>query len=239
MQEIASTTNEFAASVQELAQRSTKMAESSQTVNEKASKGREEVENAQKQIDVIGQVIERVLTSVEGLIRKTVEIGKMVASINEISNQTNLLALNAAIEAARAGGSYGQGFAVVADEVRKLSEQTALSASNISMIVEENELESSAAMEEIMHGGVKQIKESSAVIEKASANFKEIIAGIESVSAQIVDLASMGEELEANSESMAATAEQQSASVQELSELARKLKNTSGDLAEKNERVEI
>ncbi len=130
------------------------MAESSQTVNEKASKGREEVENAQKQIDVIGQVIERVLTSVEGgLIRKTVEIGKMVASINEISNQTNLLALNAAIEAARAGGSYGQGFAVVADEVRKLSEQTALSASNISMIVEENELESSAAMEEIMHGG--------------------------------------------------------------------------------------
>ncbi|MFY9114601.1 MAG: methyl-accepting chemotaxis protein, partial [Dethiobacteria bacterium] len=129
VQEIASTTNEFAASVQELAQRSTKMAESSQTVNEKASKGREEVENAQKQIDVIGQVIERVLTSVEGLIRKTVEIGKMVASINEISNQTNLLALNAAIEAARAG-SYGQGFAVVADEVRKLSEQTALSASN-------------------------------------------------------------------------------------------------------------
>ena len=145
--------------------RSNRMAESSQTVNEKASVGREEVENTHKQIDVIGKVIEGVLSSVEGVIKKTMEIGKMVTSINEISSQTNLLALNAAIEAARAG-SYGQGFAVVADEVRKLSEQTALSASNISAIVEENELESSATMKEISHG-VKQIKESSVVIENS------------------------------------------------------------------------
>lgn len=231
VQEIASTANEFAASVQELSMRSNRMAESSQTVNERAFLGREEVENTHKQIDVIGQVVEGVLNSVEGVIQKTMEIGKMVTSINEISNQTNLLALNAAIEAARAG-SYGQGFAVVADEVRKLSEQTALSASNISAIVEENELESSATMEEISRG-VKQIKESSVVIEKTADNLKEIIAAIETVSVQIVDLATMGEALEANSENMAATAQQQSASVQELSELARNLKDTAADLAEK------
>ncbi len=75
--------------------------------------------------DVTRQVLlERALQANQAAMQGTmVELGDIVAAINEIAGQTNLLALNATIEAARAGDA-GRGFAVVASEVKKLSGDT-------------------------------------------------------------------------------------------------------------------
>ena len=231
VEEVAATTNAFAESVRDLAQKTSNMADVSSEVNTKASRGQETVEGALVHNKNIQHVISDIYEAVQELVNKTKAIGKMVATIDEISNQTNLLALNAAIEAARAGES-GRGFAVVADEVRKLSEQVAGSANNISAIVAENEKKSDQTLH-LIRNGVEQVNKGSAVIEETGVSFKEIIGSVDNVISDINDIAAMTEELEATSESLASTSEEQSASVQQASEMAHELRDVVSRLSKK------
>lgn len=230
IQEIASTTNDLAASVTDLAQKSDEMNTSSRETTSRASQGGKETEGVLDQINVIRQVIGRVQVSVERLVEKTKTIGNMVGTINAISNQTNLLALNAAIEAARAG-THGKGFSVVADEIRKLSEQTAYSANEINVIVEENEKESQATMQEI-EVGAEQINSGAIVIENSGTTFKDIVVEVKELTKHLEDISSMFERLQSNSQSLAAITQEQSASVLQLSDMAGSLKEISVKLSE-------
>ncbi len=76
------------------------------------------------------KVSQRSQEAVKSLGTAADSIGKITATITEISEQTNLLALNATIEAARAGEA-GKGFAVVANEIKELARETAAATSSI------------------------------------------------------------------------------------------------------------
>lgn len=61
-----------------------------------------------QEMQATAEAVSAVSDELDGLDRRSREIGAIVAAIKQIAEQTNLLALNAAIEAARAGESMAQ-----------------------------------------------------------------------------------------------------------------------------------
>ena len=79
--------------------------------------------------------MEKLQEAMSEIQRDTMEMKRVVKTIDDFAFQTNVLALNAAVEAARAG-SYGRGFAVVADEVRNLAIKSAAAANETDELIE-------------------------------------------------------------------------------------------------------
>ena len=84
-----------------------------------------------------GEVVGRVVATMDGITDSSKKITDIIGVIDGIAFQTNILALNAAVEAARAG-EQGRGFAVVASEVRSLAQRSATAAKEIKVLIGES-----------------------------------------------------------------------------------------------------
>ncbi len=130
----------------------------------------------------IKKAMDQVSARVSDLGGRSQEIGKIVATIDDIAAQTNLLALNAAIEAARAG-EQGRGFAVVADEVRKLAERASLATREIAILVGgiQTSLQEAVAA---MRQGSRDVESGCLLAADAGASLDSILDQAQSVSRQ-------------------------------------------------------
>ena len=108
---------EQASSVEELAATISDISTSAKRTAQAAKEAGQFVEQAGSHLGTSVEYVKELNTAMEKISVSSQEIGKIIATIENIAFQTNILALNAAVEAARAG-SAGKGFAVVADEVR-------------------------------------------------------------------------------------------------------------------------
>ena len=120
-----------------------------------------------------GGVIESAVHAMNEVNESSVEIVKIITTIDEIATQTNLLALNASIEAARAG-EQGRGFAVVATEVQTLSRRS---------------LEASEKIGKLIKDSVKKVHAGSELVTKSGDTLQEIVDSVKEATGLTVEIA--------------------------------------------------
>ncbi|HEY5427544.1 MAG TPA: methyl-accepting chemotaxis protein [Solirubrobacteraceae bacterium] len=180
----------------------------------------------------VREASDEVSQSIEALAGYSERIGVIVTTITGIAEQTNLLALNAAIEAARAG-DQGRGFAVVAEEVRKLAVDSQRAASEIAVLIDAIQTQTSSAVA-VVQTGVRRTQDGVAVVEQARQAFVEIGSSVTDMNVRIEQIAATTHQVSSSAEAMqhsiseiAAVAEQASAATEQASASAQQT-NASG-----------
>jgi methyl-accepting chemotaxis protein len=229
IQEVASgsevqveSSEESAIAMEEVAMGTQKIAESALTVKESAEKtstlsehGQISINKAIQQMTTIEEETVNMVTDIQHLKDRSLEIGEIIEVITNITEQTNLLALNAAIEAARAG-EHGKGFAVVADEVRKLADQSRTSASQIVELIEHIQKDTEKVSQSITTSS-KEVVLGKTIIFETGKDFREILTAVSHVNEQIQEVSAASEQISANTQQAAASVSQLSSIAKEAS----------------------
>ncbi len=148
---IATATHQIAAGNEDLSQRTEQQAASleetaasmeelTSTVSRSADNANEANQLVTQAVNVAehgGEVVSRVVETMDGINASSGKIADIVGVIEGIAFQTNILALNAAVEAARAS-EHGRGFAVVASEVRSLAQRSSVASKEIKALIEDS-----------------------------------------------------------------------------------------------------
>ena len=175
---------------------------------------------------------------VKSLGESSQKISRVVSLISDFATQTQLLSLNAAIEATRAG-EYGRGFAVVADEVRSLARQSAKATTEIELMVQEIQSQTSELFKvietvigQVTNGTnlVQETRESLQAIASATTEISKLVAEITQATLAQTD---QGKSVTQTMQGVAATSKETSqestqvtASFQELLATANQLRDT-------------
>ena len=222
-QAMAQGATEQASSVQELAATIGEISHAVEATATHAQNAKVDNQHSHDQIEICSAHMSDLMGAMKDIEVKSIEISKVIKTIEDIAFQTNILALNAAARA----GSAGKGFAVVADEVRNLATKSqeaskstaALSEDTVKAVNEGSRLsvETDEALKEVVIRAQKVMDAVTNISQATDAQSKDV----QQVSTGIDQISSV---VQTNS----ATAEQSAAASEELSGQANLLKELVG-----------
>ena len=170
--------------------------------------------NAKGKLEEAMNHMHSLLQSMDKITHMSVEISKIVKTIDDIAFQTNILALNAAVEAARAGGA-GKGFAVVADEVRNLANKSAEAAKSTTLLIEDSAsvVKEGAGLALMTSDALSEVASRASISGKAIG---QITMQIKEQSEALVQITNNLDQISSIVQTNSATSEQSAAASQEL-----------------------
>ena len=172
-QALAQGATEQARAVEELYATLDELSKSASQNVKAALSAQEDARLTGEQVTLSSQQMEEMVAAMRDISTASQEIGKIIATIENIAFQTNILALNAAVEAARAG-TAGKGFAVVSSEVRSLATQSDQAAK---------------ATKELIENSVQAVERGSRIVGEVSETLSKTLELVMQSSGAIGDIA--------------------------------------------------
>ena len=217
-QSLAQGATEQASAVEELAATINDISTNAKQTASAAEEAQSSVSEAGAQVSASNEYVKQLNVAMTNISNSSEEIGKIIATIENIAFQTNILALNAAVEAARAG-SAGKGFAVVADEVRNLASKSDEAAKATKDLIENSitavrdgadvvgkVTESLARTTELASSVVTMMGSVTEAVENQTTAIAQITEGIDQISAVVQTNSATSEECAAASEQLSSQA---------------------------------